>query len=41
MKLLTVLLAIVITVAFSACATGIVERKVPAKSCCGEGQCSR
>lgn len=39
MKLLTLLLAIVTTFALSACATGIVERKVPAKACCAEGEC--
>ena len=24
----------------SACCTGIVERKVPAKSCCADGKCA-
>jgi|GEM_PF-5272504 len=40
MKTLTLLLAIVTTVAFTGCCTGIVERKVPAKSCCSsDGKC--
>lgn len=34
MKLLTVLFAIAATFSLGACCTGIVERKVPAKSCC-------
>jgi hypothetical protein len=41
MKFLTAILAIVATFALASCATGIVERTVPAKSCCGEGKCER
>jgi hypothetical protein len=40
MKLFTALLALVATFTFSACCTGIVERKVPAKSCCSDGKCT-
>ena len=40
MKLLTILLAIATTFALGACCTGIVERKVPAKTCCGDEKCS-
>lgn len=40
MKLFTAVLAVVTTFAFSACCTGIVERKVPAKSCCSDGKCA-
>jgi hypothetical protein len=40
MKLLSALLAVVTLVAFSGCASGIVERKVPAHSCCSsDGKC--
>jgi len=40
MKLFTALLALALTLAFSGCATGIVERRVPAKSSCCEESCS-
>jgi hypothetical protein len=39
MKSLSLLLAILTTFAFSACCTGIVERKVPAK--CSDGKCAK
>ena len=40
MKLFSLVLAIVATFSLSACCTGIVERKVPAKSCCSDGKCA-
>jgi hypothetical protein len=39
MKLFSLVLAIVATFSLSACCTGIVERKVPAKASCSDGKC--